>query len=73
LLAKIAVLAEKIAGLDADMRKRVTRDGATMRLATTPGVAAVTAAAITTRAPPMETVSGAGTSLPGSASRHDNI
>ncbi|MDZ4120746.1 IS110 family transposase [Phaeovulum sp.] len=57
LLDQIAGLAAKIAGLDSELRKRVTNDDTAMRLTTIPGVGAVTAAAITTFAPPMETFS----------------
>ena len=57
LLDQIAGLAEKIGSLDAELRKRVTSDEATKRLTTIPGVGAVTAAAISTFAPPMETFS----------------
>jgi transposase len=57
LLDQIAGLAEKIAGLDAELRRRVTTDDTARRLTTIPGVGAVTAAAITTFAPPMETFS----------------
>jgi transposase len=57
LLDQIAGLAEKIAGLDAELRRRVTTDETARRLTTIPGVGAVTAAAITTFAPPMETFS----------------
>ena len=57
LLDQIAGLAAKIAGLDAELRKRVTTDDTARRLTTIPGVGAVTAAAITTFAPPMETFS----------------
>ena len=57
LLDQIAGLAEKIAGLDAELRRRVTTDVTAKRLTTIPGVGAVTAAAITTFAPPMETFS----------------
>jgi transposase len=53
LLDQIAGLAEKIAGLDAELRKRVTTDDTARRLMTIPGVGAV----ITTFAPPMETFS----------------
>lgn len=55
LLDQIAGLAEKVAGLDAGLRKRVTTDDPARRLTTIPGVGAVTAAAIPTFAPPMET------------------
>ena len=57
LLDQIALLAEKIGGLDEELRKRVTTDDTARRLTTIPGVGAVTAAAITTFAPPMETFS----------------
>ncbi len=57
LLDQIAGLTEKIAGLDAELRRRVTTDDTARRLTTIPGVGAVTAAAITTFAPPMETFS----------------
>jgi transposase len=57
LLGQIAGLAEKIADLDAELRKSVTTDVTAKRLTTIPGAGAVTAAAITTFAPPMETFS----------------
>ena len=57
LLGQISGLAEKIAGFDAELRRRVTADESARRLTTIPGVGAVTAAAITTFAPPMETFS----------------
>ena len=57
LLDQIAGLAEKIAGLDADLRRRVTADDTARRLTTIPGVGAVTVAAIKTFAPPIETFS----------------
>jgi transposase len=57
LLGQIAGLAEKIAGLDGELRRRVTTDITAKRLTTIPGVGAVTAAAITTFAPPVETFS----------------
>jgi len=57
LLDQIAGLAGKIADLDAELRRRVTTDDTARRLTTIPGVGAVTAAAITTFAPPMETFS----------------
>jgi transposase len=57
LLDQIAGLAEKISGLDAELRRRVTTDDTARRLTTIPGVGAVTAAAITTFALPMETSS----------------
>lgn len=50
-------IAEKIASLDAELRRRVTTDDTARRLTTIPGVGAVTAAAITTFAPPIETFS----------------
>ncbi|MFC3835827.1 IS110 family RNA-guided transposase [Paracoccus rhizosphaerae] len=55
LLGQIAGLTEKIASLDAELRKRATADDTVRRLTTIPGVGAVTAAAITTFAPPVET------------------
>ena len=57
LLEQIAGLAEKIAGLEAELRRRVTTDDTARRLTTIPGVGAETAAAITTFAPPVETFS----------------
>lgn len=57
LLDQIAGLAGKIAGLDAELRRRVATDDSARRLTTIPGVGAVKAAAITTFAPPMETFS----------------
>lgn len=57
LLDQIAGLAAKIAGLDAELRRRVTTDDTARRLTTIPGLGPVTAAAITTLAPPMETFS----------------
>lgn len=57
LLDQIAGLAEKIAGLDAELRRRAAADDTARRLTTIPGVGAITAAAITTFAPPMETFS----------------
>jgi transposase len=53
-LDQIAGLAEKIAGLDTELRRRVTTDDTARRLTTNPGVGAVTAAAITTLARLME-------------------
>lgn len=55
LLDQISDLAEKIAVLDAELRKRASADDTARRLTTTPGVGVVTAAAITTFAPPTET------------------
>ena len=57
MLDQIAGLAEKIADLDAELRRRAAADDAARRLTTIPGVGAITAAAITTFAPPMETFS----------------
>jgi len=57
LLDQIAGLAEKIAGLDAELRRRAAADDTARRLTTIPGVGPITAAAITTFAPPMETFS----------------
>ncbi|MFW5654940.1 MAG: IS110 family transposase [Roseicyclus sp.] len=57
LLDQIAGLAEKIADLDAELRRRASADETARHLMTIPGVGAVTAAAITTFAPPMETFS----------------
>ena len=57
LLDQIAGLAGKISGLDAELRRRVTTDDTARRLTTIPGVGTVTAAAITTFAPPLETFS----------------
>lgn len=57
LLEQAAGLAAKIAGLDADPRRRMTTDDMARRLTTIPGEGAVTAATITTFAPPMETYS----------------
>uniref|UniRef100_UPI00119FB266 IS110 family transposase n=1 Tax=Cereibacter sediminicola TaxID=2584941 RepID=UPI00119FB266 len=57
LLDQIAGLSERITDLDAELRRRATADDTVRRLTTIPGVGAVTAAAITTFAPPMETFS----------------
>jgi transposase len=57
LLGQIADRAEKIAGLDAELRRRASVDDTTRRLMTIPGVGPITAAAITTFAPPIETFS----------------
>ena len=57
LLAQIAGLTEKIAGLDGELRRRTSADDTARRLTTIPGVGPITAAAITTFAPPMETFS----------------
>jgi transposase len=57
LLGQIAGLTEKVAGLDAELRKRVTTDDTARRLTTIPGVGPISAPAITTFAPPMETFS----------------
>jgi transposase len=55
LLEQIAGLTGKIAGLDRELRRRSTADDTARRLTTIPGVGPITAAAITTFAPPMET------------------
>jgi transposase len=57
LLDQIAGLTEKVAGLDAERRRRVTTDDTARRLTMIPGVGPIGAAAITTFAPPMETFS----------------
>jgi len=57
LLDQIADYAEKIADLDAKLRQRAASDDTARRLTTIPGVGPITAAAITTFAPPMETFS----------------
>ena len=57
LLDQIAGIAGKISGLDTELRRRVTTDDTARRLTTIPGVGTVTAAAITTFAPPLETFS----------------
>lgn len=57
LLDQIAGLAAKITGLDAGPRRRMTTDDTARWPTTIPGMGAVTAAAITTFAPPMETFS----------------
>ena len=57
LLDQIADYAEKIADLDAKLRRRAADDDTARRLTTIPGVGPITAAAITTFAPPMETFS----------------
>lgn len=57
LLGQIAGLAEKIAGFDNELSRRVTTVDTARRLTMIPGVRAVTAAAIITFAPPMETFS----------------
>ena len=53
---QIADLSQKIAGLDTELRRRAGTDDAA-RLTTIPGIGPITAAAITTFAPPMETSS----------------
>lgn len=55
LLDQIGDLADKIAVLDAKLRKGASADETARRLTTIPGVGVVTAAAITTFAPSMET------------------
>jgi transposase len=57
LLDQIEDLSEKIAGLDAELRRRAGTDDTARRLTTIPGIGPITAAAITTFAPPMETFS----------------
>ncbi len=57
LLAQVTDLSEKIAGLDIELRRRASADDTVRRLTTIPGVGPITAAAITTFAPPMETFS----------------
>jgi transposase len=57
LLDQIAALTEKVAGLDAEPRRRVTTDDTARRLTTIPGLGPIGAAAITAFAPPMETFS----------------
>lgn len=57
LLDQIAALSGKVADLDAELRRRASVDDTARRLATIPGVGPITAAAITTFAPPMETFS----------------
>ncbi|WP_415183135.1 transposase [Phaeovulum sp.] len=47
----------EVADLDAELRRRASVDDTARRLATIPGVGPITAAAITTFAPPMETFS----------------
>lgn len=57
LLNQIAGLSEKIAGLDTELRRRAGTDDTAKRLTTIPGIGPITAAAITTFAPPIETFS----------------
>ena len=57
LLTQIEGLSATIAGLDGELRRRVSVDDTARRLMTIPGVGPITAAAITTFAPPMETFS----------------
>jgi transposase len=57
LLDQIADLREKIVGLDTELRRRAGTDDTARRLTTIPGIGPITAAAITTFAPPMETFS----------------
>ena len=57
LLAQIGELTGKIADLDGALRRRAGVDDTVRRLTTIPGVGPITAAAITTFAPPMETFS----------------
>jgi len=55
LLDQITGLSEKVADLDAELRRRANTDDTARRLTTIPGIGPITAAAITTFAPPMET------------------
>jgi transposase len=57
LLDQIAALSGKVADLDAELRRRANVDDTARRLAKIPGTGPITAAAITTFAPPMETFS----------------
>ena len=57
LLNQVAGLSEKIASLDVELRRRASADDTVRRLTTIPGVGPITAAAITTFAPPMATFS----------------
>lgn len=57
LLDQIAGLSKKIASLDGELRRRASADDTVRRLMTIPGVGPISAAAITTFAPPMETFS----------------
>lgn len=57
LLVQIAGLSEKVADLDAELRRRSNKDDTARRLTTIPGIGPITSAAITTFAPPMETFS----------------
>jgi transposase len=72
LLVQISGLAEKIAELDIELRRRTSSDDTAQRLTTIPSVGPITAAAITTFAPPWRRSPRAGTSPPGSASRRDS-
>jgi transposase len=55
LVTHIASLAAQIEALDKDLRQRASGDDTARRLMTIPGVGAITAAALTTFAPPCET------------------
>ena len=57
LLIQVTELSEKISGLDRELRRRTSVDDTARRLTTIPGVGPITAAAITTFAPPVETFS----------------
>jgi transposase len=57
LLDQVENLSEKISGLDTELRRRAGTDDTARRLTTSPGIGPITAAAITTFAPPMETFS----------------
>ncbi|ASM74718.1 MULTISPECIES: transposase [Roseobacteraceae] len=55
LLDQIEDLSEKISGLDTELRRRAAADDTARWLTTIPGIGPITAAAITTFAPPMVT------------------
>ncbi len=57
LLDQIAGLSEKVADLDAGLRRRASTDDTARRLTTITGIVPITSAAITTFAPPRETFS----------------
>ena len=57
LLTQIECLSTAIAGLDGELRQRISVDDTARRLMTIPGVGPITAAAITTFAPPAQTFS----------------
>ena len=72
LLKKIEDLGEKIKGLDTELRRRAGTDDTARRLTTIPGIGPITAAAITTFAPPMRPSRRAGILRLGSASPRDS-